>query len=90
MLHLRRKSKMKRRRHRTNAMHPKLAPLMDNQVPEECVAGGTRVAVGSWQKGTCVAIRPSSETWVVISFPEGFSYSPPKQRGVRDQWEYLA
>jgi hypothetical protein len=48
-----------------------LSSLMDDQVPEECIAGGRRVAVGSGQKGTCVTIRHPPETWVAIFFLRG-------------------
>jgi hypothetical protein len=45
-------------------MLPKLVfPLKIEQVPkEECVAGGTRVAVGSGSKGACVTICHPPET----------------------------
>jgi hypothetical protein len=62
-------------------MLPKLGlPLMDDQVPEECVAGGTRVAAGSGSKGTCVTCGHPPETWVIILFPAGFSCSLSNQR----------
>jgi hypothetical protein len=64
----------------TDAMHPKLVPPKIDRVPEECVAGGTRAAVGSRQKGTCVTKCHRPENWVVVFFPAGFSYSPPNQR----------
>jgi hypothetical protein len=76
-------------RHQTNAMLPKLVfPLKNVHVPEECVAGGTRVAAGSGSKGTCVTICHPPETWVVVFFPAGFSCIPPKQRVQWYNWVF--